>query len=230
MSGGFEETRRSFALRFFRWSEQDWKREVSDRLRVLRSIQGMTAQAVVALLESLSPVQQEAMASALLTRGHRATLEALGRPTTPDQRRLLERRDAVSLIPSLALMHGGADRRRLRELIKNRVSPIIGVRDDASGPRGSLRYVRRFDGFRVQTTIDTGGSTFQMCYDHSILGNGERQYLLRRTSVLSWLGVSAQTNWDALKSGDEPEAVDSLAHACDHFMKAMGGLLEGLPQ
>ncbi|HXM97102.1 MAG TPA: hypothetical protein VN982_01365 [Candidatus Dormibacteraeota bacterium] len=92
--------------------------------------------------------------------------------------------------------------------------------------RKEWTYHTQMGSWIVSTEIDTGGRR-NVGYDHSI-GALETMHLQDRISVLSWMGISSQTDWMYLSEDEADEAAECLGQLCGQFLSAVPKLLEGL--
>jgi hypothetical protein len=83
--------------------------------------------------------------------------------------------------------------------------------------------------WQVRTNVHLSeGDLYQLSYHHRIHPAGSLHELETWISILSWLGITSMTNWDLLTAADMPEAAETLARLCAHFLQAVPTLLAGI--
>jgi hypothetical protein len=71
-----------FAVRYYRWAREDFRREIGQGFPLLGSIKGTAALRLLAAMESLGPDEQVRFADALVKRFHPRATELLNEPLT----------------------------------------------------------------------------------------------------------------------------------------------------
>ena len=189
-------------------------------------------------MAQLSSEDQRAFSDLLVKRFHPEALKLLGETLSSEEVAEIKRytnAGALELDPveeafSQRQMRGDLtaklDRRRLRKIIKEILTPILG-REGGGGGGGTWRYSTPVENVRVETYLDTGGTHHQLCYFHRIIFLGH-QTLEEQTSVLCWLGLASQTSWRHLDDSKVEATARLLAEPCAHFLEVAPKLLKGI--
>jgi hypothetical protein len=235
----FQQAKDEFAVRYYRWALEDSQREVKEGFPFLHRIKGTASLRLLAAMESLQQEEQTHFSVALVKRFHLRALKLLNEHLTAEENELC--RDYVSsiLIPipeeqeierriKAGTFHLRVNRKNLATLIKKELEPVLGNPSEIWGPR-EWWYMTSFGSWNVRTNVHMSeGHFYQLNYHHSIHPVDSMYELENWMSVLSWLGITSMTNWDLLTDADIPEAAETLAQLCSHFIQAVPSLLEGL--
>ena len=225
--------RDQFGLRYYEWALGDSAREVAEGFPLLRLVEDNQAARILEVLESLPGDELGMLSRALVKRFHARRLASLGLGISARGRAVLEssyairRTDEARRNTPPGNVSLKIDRARLRTLIRQSMHPLFGK------PAGRVSasvwwYSVQVNGWQLKTWIDTGSQYFQLSYSHTIDGFDAKHELLGHASILSWLGISGQTNWQFINDETAPIAADSLVKLCSHFASAAPGLLAGL--
>jgi len=232
----------NFRERFYFWALADWNRELRDNFPLLRAVYDEGPQPAVEIMEQLAPDRREAVSIALVKRfTDEDTLRRLEALPTIEERNLAEwfvekclarraRRSGAVVLPgsySKAALPKKLKRKKLKRHIIGALHPILGDKYEEWGDSFEWRYRTKIGPWHVITYIDVGGQGHQLSYDHSVLLS-DRVRLFEGISLLSWLGICSQTNWQGLVDGDAEPAALVLATIVAHFMEAAPKLLKGL--
>jgi hypothetical protein len=231
-----------FEERYYRWALEDWRREIEQDFVFLRSLK---EHLVLRMMESLRTEEQFSLARALVKRGRKQEfLEMLGDQLTRQEQKYVqwyanEITRAVSMprvLPEDTATSNQApqkssskklNRKKLKQCVAKAVSPILGNNFYDWGYWQEWMYFTKIGPWQVVSYFDVGSQFHQLCYDHSIIVS-EQVRLLEGISILSWLGIAGQTQWQGLTDSDAESTADSLAQIVAHFMEAAPKLLDGL--
>jgi hypothetical protein len=109
--------------------------------------------------------------------------------------------------------------------VKSALANAAGDRVKSFESRG-WDYIQIHQKIRVITHIDLGGR-YNLSYHHNIV-DVDGQLLGEFISVCSWLGISSQTQWDAMLPNEEQLASKSVAGLCRHFLAALPQIVDGV--
>lgn len=233
-----EKAKDEFAVRYYQWAMEDFRREMREGFPLLRKIKGSASLRLVTLMQSLGQDEQILLSSGLVKRFHRRATNLLKEPLTAQEDSLCQGYVASIITPIPAKgeierrIRAGIARRvnrsRLAALCKKDLQPILGNPSDVWGPR-ECWYETPIDGWNVCTNVHTyGGNFYQLNYHHRIHPSGSVYELENGISVLAWLGITSMTNWDLLTDQDMSQAARTLALVCSHFIQAVPSLLKGI--
>jgi hypothetical protein len=141
------------------------------------------------------------------------------------------RKDAASIVPEAYLgtqwCVNKLKPKRLRACIIEALKPTLDQEYEDWGDWREWRYCKRAGPWYLMTYVDVGGQGQQLSYEHSIVVP-QRVCLVEGVSILSWLGIAGQTDWQELDDSDAESTAEALARIVAHFMEAAPKLLEGL--
>ena len=227
------EAREIFCIRYFRWALADFEREIQQGYPLIASIKGRAAYRALSLLESLPGEESQRLANALVKRFHKRALERVGEHLSGEDVRLIELwRNAIDA-PShyereAGLSAGGEQAPRFQpkvyaSLIKDRLkSELASPFEPLSGTTG--RFQHQVGPWRVVTIVGYGSQPF---YAQDIIATKSVR-LQSTVSVLCWLGIMGQTEWDLPQAGQEEEVARAVTMLVLHFTEAAPVLLDGL--
>ena len=224
-----------FHERYYCWSLQDWKREISEKFSLLRSISDNNARLAIRLMRTVGEDQQWLLAKALTKRFRKVILAHWGDKFTKEDKRFedlfMQELSRASLIeptyPNIDKPQAPKlDQKHLKSCLHRTLAPIIGEPyEDLGG--GLLRYRTLIEPWQIVTYFDIGGRFHQLSYGHDIMGS-EYVYLARSISLLEWLGISSQVMLQGIYNSDVEPTAKALSKIIKHFMDAAPKLLEGL--
>jgi len=228
-----------FAMRYYRWALGDFHREIQEGFPLLRRIKGRSSLRLLAAMEPLQRDEQMRFSTALVKRFHPQAMTITGEGLTAEEDELLQRYVDSILVPAkeereidrqvqAGTLRLSLNKKEFVTLINRELQMVLGSPSQVQGSR-ELWYATRIGNWNVQTNINVSGRyLYQLDYHHRIGTTDHSCYLAQWATFLSWLGVSSQTTWDLLTQSDVPEAVETLALLCSHFMQAAPRLLEDL--
>ena len=227
-----------FAVRYYRWALDDFRREIRENFPLLRTVKESLAIRLVGYMESLSVEERLELATALVKRNHRKALEITGDVWATAEEELVRTYRDVARIPrpeeaewQRALLSGSdrfnVNRGRFLVAVKDELAPVLGSGGEPFSTKDEWRYRTPIGPWSIETYIDVGGRA-PLGYFHSIRA-GEPRPLREGVSLLGWLGIGGgHTLWSQLTEADTPSAAKSLSRICAHFVQAAPGLLAGL--
>ncbi len=228
-----------FAVRYYRWASGDFRREIQEDFPFLRRIKGRASLRLMAAMKSLQREEQMRFSTALVKRFHPQALAITGEYLTAEENELVQRYVDSILVPTKEeqeidrRIQAGTlclklNKKELATLINRELQMILGSPSKVRGSR-EWWYLASIGDWNVHTNVNVAGRhLYQLDYHHRIGTVDHSCYLAQWATFLSWLGVSSQTTWDLLTESDTPEAVETLALLCSHFMQAVLDLLDGL--
>jgi hypothetical protein len=227
-----------FAIRYYRWSLDDARRELRENFPLLRAVKSSLVIRAIAYLESLADRDRLCGATALVKRSHRRAVELAGdswgaedeaidrdyrnagRIPRPDEEwsrpARLDEADKLKL-----------DRGQFLSAVKAEPTPVLGTGEPFS-TKHEWRYATPLGPWTLETFIDVGATAHQLAYSHAIRAAAPRP-LREGVSLCGWLGIGGgHTTWNQLTQVDAAAAAQSLARICAHFVQAVPTLVAGL--
>jgi len=228
-----------FGKRYYQWALSDWKREIENDFPFLRSVK---EKLVLKMMEALDSNQRSTLAKALVKRHQQPEILAqYGDTFTEEEKRFaqlyLEMVNGVvaGIVPldddTKKYYHDpkSLNRRKLKNRVITVLTPVLGEKYKNWGGREAWRYRTLIGPWELITYIDVGGRFHQLTYGHYIVAaETEHVRLAEAISLLSWLGISGQTDWEYLNDSDIQSTANTLAKICSHFLNTAPRLLEGL--
>mgnify|MGYP003576008508 CR=1 FL=1 len=118
-------------------------------------------------------------------------------------------------------------RKLLKESIKQRMTARFGMPAQDEQP-SSWRYETQFGKVLLVTTLDVGSRTQDLTYRHEVFVS-PNDSLKGSVSLLSWLGISGQTEWSLIKTDEIEMVSESVEQLCSRFHDALPSLIADLP-
>jgi hypothetical protein len=237
-----EPQRREFAIRFYRWAEQDLKLEVDGGFGRVRSVKSSWAFHYVDFLSSLPRNEQLQAALAILRASivHKMAREQLGLTLTPIekqhvqdfQRRLhpiaWRSESEEKLLSSTRAEEFKLDKDELEELLFDKIGKALDVKPINS----SLLFLQQIKGWYLETGADIR-SVYQLRYGQYIIARKANDLCpvhLKEggITILGWLGIHPDTAFNLLRKSELQEATTFVAEAIRYFASVAPTLLEGL--
>jgi hypothetical protein len=213
-------TTKALLARAMAQGRTDWLVERQNGFATLRAVRGSTAAQMLHWFQSLPPDRIEPVSEALLQR-------RFGKPTQ-EQRALIKAADTVLVMrprDDESPPQARVDRKRLRRLTREALSGVLGP---AMTLGSSVEWVHEsaLDGdWMLRTFVDTGGSTRDVQYDHSLVSEAAGGTVLS-LSALGLLGVGGSaTVWDILGAGEEESTAQTIARFADRFRREVAPAL-----
>ena len=232
----FKKAKAEFLVRYYWWSLEEIRREVSAGFPFLKSFKSGVPQRFLSMMQSASQIEAVRLLIALNKRRMKTAVESLGEHLTDEEASLCGEffrmvgptpdelhRTEQQLVDG---MEASINRIQFANSIREQLDPVFRGKLRKAG-KYSWKYEAVSEGWIINTWVDTGGKHHQLDYSHSIGTSGHR-FLHENINVLSWLGLSGSTQWYDLTENETREASTSLTRFCMHFMEAVPKLLKGL--
>ncbi len=235
----FNQAQDEFAVRYYLWANEEARMEVEKDFPILKRMDKARCRKFLRHMAQLSKEDQYVFAALMVKRFHPHALKLMGEPSItadeiaeikryndacvmeldPIEQAFLERELAADSTTRL-------NRKKFTTIVKTSLLPVLG-KPDSWGGGGSWRYQNPIGNLRVDTYFDTGGGHHQLCYSHAVIFSGY-QTLTEQTSLLSWLGLSSQTDWNNLEDSKAEPTAKLSAELCAHFLDVAPKLLKGI--
>src|SRR5262245_58016569 len=229
--------RDEFALRFYQWARDDFRREIREGLQFIASIKGSAALRFIEIWNTLSTREQSILARALLKWAHQEAVEHLGDYRSAEEDELLQRyltlaREDCQIEREIWKRRFAGqgpvkkiNRRRFASLTKEKLKPILGESFQIMG-RNDVQFSRTIGSWTVNTRVIVGQPPY---YHHRIVAVDHVFLWEQPIDILSWLGIPMGLTWNLILDDDDAVgAAISMATVCAHFMRAVPKLLEGV--
>jgi hypothetical protein len=223
-----QQVRDQFVVRFYRWAQETSRREFNDGFPYISRIRNLATLQLLNFTESLSEKERALFRSALLKRFHQKAVELMGDSSSAEERAMLQRYS--NTVDIQAWQFEATTRRfrkaEFRKILFNKLRVVLGDPAEIAANRETWNYETHVGCWMVRTEVDTGGRR-NVGYGHTISAR-ETVHLQQHISVLSWMGISSQTDWIYLSDTDSDDAVECLGQLCRQFLSAVPELLDGL--
>ncbi len=240
---------KKFKLKFYHWALADARREYSGGFPFLSRLKSTMVFDFLEFVDRLSTSERRALQVCMVKRFHEEGAFLAGDELNGEEGELIERflkrnmkfdklLGSVSVLShseakqSKELASGSKkyqiERNKLRAALKREVASVLVVPAQISLKTNTeWRYATPVGKWTVDTAVDTGGRLFQLSYSQMV---NQRPHvrLVEHVSILNWLGIAGQTNWDLLTDRDIPDAANLLLELSSHFIKAMYKLEKAL--
>jgi hypothetical protein len=221
-----EPVRVEFLVRFYRWSKEFSGEERGRGFPLIGQITSPNAAIFLDFARSLGKSELVSFCNALLKRFHPRAVELTGELPTLEELALLNRYSLARNSSALKfqIASPGIARAQFRKLLRTKLATILGSPVDGADKQETWKYQKPLGDWQLESTIDTGGRKV-LGYEHSIRAR-EHVFLHSQISVLSWMGISSQTDWVwQTEDGKIAEAFEEVSRV---FLAAAPALLKGL--
>jgi len=220
--------RELFALRFYKWSVTDARRQIENDFPLLREIKNDYNYRFLAFMQSLGSDNERLkyQLARLRVRNPDGAKLADEEVSEDDKKLVCEMHDKIPmLLPPEHIVKAARkiNRSVLRKKLKAEIAQNLG---SLVRPTGATEwdFITPVLGWAVETNVETGGS-FQVQYSHIIRWGGEEKPG-KGTWIAEW-GCGPTARWDDLATSED-EIVASFSAYCSHFLRALPELLDGL--
>ena len=217
-----------FRVVYFLWAKEWLRRESVQGYPILRSLKETQATTYLAFLNQFPEPVRILHANCLQERAHIAAMQMLG------QDKLTGCEDVIAAYRQFALENEyflnekprfrAAKKSFLKRYIIKEFAKIPALKIDKVGG-GELRFIAKSKDVLVVTTVYTGSSMFDLSYFHSIKLSAA-EVIAENLSVLSWCGVSSQTQWTSIAENRAAVVAYQIGTLVDIFLKEVHTLLE----
>ena len=234
--------REQFAVRLYEWSKRDLEREIDAGFPRVKRVKSSRAFHYLDFLRSLPVRERPAAALALFYARHKKHLShvkkiSIGSAEATYIAKFQERfypvglrsESEIELLSKSPPEEFDIDRDELEEIIENEVSRVLQL-PLAMHKGHSVK--QKVGAWFVRTSVDVH-SVFQLRYGHTITAREADdlcpvQLLEYGTSLLSWLGVHADTSFNLLRKSELQQTAVFVSELIHHFLSAAPVLLTGL--
>jgi hypothetical protein len=220
--------RDEFLVRFYHWSTEFSRHEFGGDFPIIGRIKSPTVQRLLSFARSLNGEERFVLCSALLKRFHTRAVEVLEDVSSIDETAILGRYSEARRTYSsqLEAVVSQSSKASLRKTLLRKLGATFSEPPEIQPSREEWTYRSHIRCWTLETTIDSGGRR-SFGYSHSIMAQHSVP-LQDHISILSWMGISSQTDWFYLSESDYGEAAECLAQACSCFLDAVPKLLNDL--
>jgi hypothetical protein len=240
-----------FALRYYRWSLLDSKRELDEGFPLVRLIRSSVASLFLEYAENLPEKEvRDLMAGGIKHLNPRGA-ELAGDSISEDER--LARQRFLQYCTPEVMLGGRAltsvrisaaatalrekefrgeislqlDKKEFRKTLERVIDSQVGLPKKKGG---ALRYWSKCSGWFVMTDIDLSGRR-QLTYTQQVHSRPVLDRCPTRlwdASLLSWCGIHPTTRFNLIAAHEMTQAADAVQRICTHFLRNLPALLEGL--
>jgi hypothetical protein len=229
--------RKEFSQRFYQWSIDDWKREITEGFPFIKMADEDHKRFWLKIMDNCKTQEEQfAFIKALIKKGiSKEILESCNDEFTEKDRRYVQLYHHIVNNVTMGLIDIGKfdiiqryeagpklNQRRFRKCIKKALVPVFGAEYEDWDP-GEWRYHTLIGPWKVITHIIAEGGIPQLEYFHDIIAS-EHVYLSENPCILPCFSKV----WLYLIDDDIEPTVYALARFCEHFMNAVPKLLDGL--
>ena len=220
--------RDEFLVRFYHWSAGFSRQEFDKDFPIVGRIKNPSVQAFLPFARSLVAEKRSLLCSALLKKFHPRATELLEDFPSIEESALVDKclEARRALRAQSGVIARPPSKAGLHKVLTRRLGTVPGEPEELEVSREAWTYSSRIPCWTVRTQIDIGGRR-SFGYSHSV----NAQYAVdldSHISILSWMGISSQTDWFDLSESDYDEAADTLLQVCACFLNAVPDLLDGL--
>lgn len=238
-----EPLRKEFDIRFYRWAEEDLRREIYSGFRWVKKVKSNRPFHYLEFLMGLPPLERTDAALALLRTSivHRKARTQLGLQLTEAEQKYVEQFNTrfypVALLSEREKVlqeenspeQFDIDRNSFEKMLETQISDAL---NQPSVSSRACTFKQEMGGWFVETSVDVH-SIYQLRYGHTIVARNADDLCpvqLREGSVslLGWLGIHPATNFDLLRHSDLQGTAEFMIEVIHHFLSALPPLLKGL--
>jgi len=232
----FDEAQSEFAIRYYRWAREEFRREVEQEFPVLKKLKTRPSSLCLHWMARLSRENQFKFAEGLAKRFNREALQTTGESLDDWQTQMIKRYtdsyvalpDPRDVRPDIGAGKLKSRRKGVLALVKRHVTQVLQQHPENCGG-GTWRYTNPIGLLQLETHFDFGGRSRLVEYSHTVVFT-RYHFLVHLASIQSWLGLGGATSWTALdiEESEEDEIARLIAELCAHFLNAAPILVEGL--
>ena len=225
-----------FAVRFYQWAKQDALREINDGFPFLKTIKGSIPMRHLEIMEALHPDKCLRFAIARVKLSHPKAVEITGEFQTPEEKDLIQ--EYCNLARQSSQFENEIWRQRyfgsgpIKKVNKKKFAVLLENElartfENSTLQQGAniIAIETQVGNWTVSTRVRSGQPPGYLQHIRAI----EPVYLVEAVSMLSWMGICSQTDWNLLLTDeDAAQATKSITSICLHFTQAVPGLLDGL--
>src|SRR6266568_6439383 len=214
----FKRAKAAFDLRYYRWAQDQARKEVKEGFPTLRLIKSRLVYKVLEIARSMSKEEQLEFLSALVKRANKDGVELAGEAITDRDQELINRylnHDRYEIAPGLQMLDATFERRgdqklyrsakeravlpkidekRLRTQVLQKLRPILGewsVKESSD----SWWYETKIGPWSIWTFVETNRKFEHLSYYHRIVVQDDLN-LQFALSPTQWFGIGgAATSW-----------------------------------
>jgi hypothetical protein len=246
----FSEAKQEFDLRYYRWSLDQFEREIECSFSMLRRFKFGSPKSTCDFMTKLCREDQSTLARSLVKRMHPRAVRILGEEESDKELRLREKRDGsftgdagfaaeVSARRRSGERLNFAKRGQIKKALINEFLEKFGsacIDLDNVGHDPEVEFKMNIAGWIVTSFFDFGAKGMVFYYSHSIASQERFDYVgvkwpMLMGSMISFnsaLGISSQTEWEYVLPDDIQGVVQFAVALCGRFFEALPMLLEGL--
>jgi hypothetical protein len=246
---GMGARKKEFMVKFYRWALKDAQRECSGGFPFLSRLKSTMVVDFLEFVERLTTIERRALQVCMVKRFHEEGAFLAGDRLSSEEGALIERflkrniKCDKLLGPISVLSHSEAkrakelasgskkyqiQRSKLRSALREKLVPaVVGPAETLHRTNTESRYCTTVGKWTVHTAVHTGGRLFQLSYSQLVSLRPDI-CLVEHASIMNWLGIAGQTNWDLLTNRDIPDAANLVLELTSHFLTAMSKLEKAL--
>ncbi len=210
-----------FEMNFYGWAMKDFHNEIGTGYKLLAKVRSSLVVRYLEFAKEISKDDEKTLATGLIKKFHPVAASLMGE-------RMTEREDFLiggllsgqlqGLLPKAQWK-----RSQLKNALRQSINELYGEHIH-SWSGGEAEFRTQVKGWTIRTRLDVGGSSFHFSYDHLIQDKDSKDLPIFPLSVLAWLGIASQTNWDTSETMEQ--IVEGFTAVCSHFFTAVPELLD----
>jgi hypothetical protein len=224
-----------FSIRLYQWAQNDFMREIRTDFPFLSTINYRHTLASIAVIRDMPRSEQDALAVALVKRGHDHAVLLTHQNLTDEEKMLVRRYQlAVSSFlnssenKSVDVVTQVPAKNKLLASISQKLNPILGVAFEPVS-KSSWKWITPVEGWNVQTVVGVASKGLPILYYDHYVDRKDYSSCYQKPagsiSMLTWFGIS-RTEW--LRYSTIEDLSSSLRLLINHFMVAAPTLLQNL--
>jgi hypothetical protein len=249
-NSSLQRARASFDVHYYRWAQEQARREVNEDLATLHMIKNPLVYRFLEIAQAMDKQQRLELFKALVKRAHFNAAESVGETMNTRDEELINGylnhdtyiEDGIRVVNATFDRRGNdriyrpveqraalpqIDRKRLRTLVVEKLRHNLGEYSVHESP-DSWWYETKIGVWSIWTLVAAHKKHVHLSYCHRI-SVAQGVDLRFPISAMQWLGIGGSTDWSLWNESEVDDATEAMSLLVSRFLDAAPLLLTGVP-